>query len=286
MPEAPEVENMVRAIKDVEGQCLQLFEQIGVHKLIKNTHEKHIKACIEGLSLFEANRIGKWIQLRFSNSDQPSYDVYIHNAMYGTIRLFNMRETPSDSHKHDRAMFVFSDTQCEDEVSYSLAYRDVRCWGQIHLVPSNEKPKFIEKLGPDALFITADMYKNNFLQYPQRSVSELLMRQDIVAGIGNIYRSEILHDARISPFRLAEDVEEEEWDVLVSSTTGVLECAILAGGSSVSDYIQPNGQKGLAQATHVVYGRNGDFCDTCRDARVRVELVAKRKVFYCPKCQR
>jgi formamidopyrimidine-DNA glycosylase len=134
---------------------------------------------------------------------------------------------------------------------------------------------------------TAETYKKLYTQKKnlKHSIGDLLLEQNLICGIGNIYRSEILHRASILPDRLPLYVSDEEWEQLACDTKYVLTQAISFGGSSVSDFVNPQGEKGLAQTNHAVYGRAGLLCMTCQQAKVQVEIMTKRKIFFCRLCQ-
>ncbi len=186
---------------------------------------------------------------------------------------------------------LFSESNSDSEnnnVTDLIIYRDVRCWGQIHLYGEDEGvPQFIRKLGIDALVDfrwNADIIAL-YNKYPKLSIGDLLLRQGLLCGIGNIYRSEILHRSRISPFRLPGDITSFEWETFNISRTIVLKEAIAAGGSSIANFESPLGEKGEAQKYHRVYSKQGLLCSTCKTSLIKVEILTKRKVFFCPTCQ-
>jgi formamidopyrimidine-DNA glycosylase len=283
MPELPEVETMAQALKVCEGHRLLRIENICEHKLLKNISSTALRLALEGLLLREVSRTGKWLRLCFELYEHGT--LYIHNSMFGYIRIFDTTQEPYILHKHDRAILIFGDLNNDDVPSYHVVYRDVRCWGQLRYLREGERAKFIEKLGPDAREISLNALRANFGKSPKKSIGDLLLRQDLIAGIGNIYRSEILWGAGISPFLLVEDMTNSLWNSLHVAIVTDLEDAIEEGGSSIANYKKPDGTEGTAQAYHTVYSRGGEPCVICKTP-IRVEKLTKRKIFFCPTCQR
>lgn len=118
-------------------------------------------------------------------------------------------------------------------------------------------------------------------------IKAALLDQKVVAGIGNIYACEALHQARLSPTRLAMTVTGQRADRLVVAIRDVLSRAIAAGGSSLRDYVQTSGELGYFQHDWTVYGRDGEPCRRCGDrAAIRRLAQSGRSTFYCARCQR
>jgi formamidopyrimidine-DNA glycosylase len=116
-------------------------------------------------------------------------------------------------------------------------------------------------------------------------IKSALLNQKLLRGVGNIYADESLHRAGIRPRRRASRLTDEELARLRRAVQQVLREAIRAGGSSVSDYVNADGEEGLFQIEHRVYGREGEPCRKCKVPIKRV-VIAGRSAHYCPKCQR
>jgi formamidopyrimidine-DNA glycosylase len=276
---------MVRSIRKLEGLKIEPMRE-GHHKIIKepaNWDDFFEATC--GDYIDRVRRVGKWIVIYLGGRNPGT--LVIHNSMYGSIRVYDLSIDELTYDPHDRIYFVLHPVgDDEANCTHVIVYRDIRCWGRIYFIERGKPLPMLEKLGADALTITAEEYKANFSRYPMKSVGDLLMRQDLVAGIGNIYRSEILYFARISPFRLVQDMDSKDWVNLSVCTQSILNAAIDVGGSSISNYERPDGTLGGAQLHHLVYGRQGNSCALSDCGPIKVEKVADRKVFYCPVCQK
>ena len=279
---------MADALTIVTQSYVENMETVGTHKIIKDVGINSLRLHLIGTIFRRADRHGKWLLLRFQ-SPEPNGSfstLCIHNSMHGHIRIF--MEEDFIPHKHDRFMFTVSNLN-EETRRVVVVYRDIRCWGQIHLYREEyeERPKFLRELGRDTLlqYIDGPELWDIFKKYPEKAIGNLLLRQDLVAGIGNIYRSEILYHAKILPERWVQDITVSEWAGLAVQMYNVLEVAHRMGGSSVADFENPSGNPGRAQNGHLVYGRAGQQCLTCKTGEIKVELMSKRKIFFCRLCQ-
>ncbi len=176
-----------------------------------------------------------------------------------------------------------------DALAPSLWFWDRRGLGTVRLYSSEEMAAALgpAKLGPDALTITLDDWRER-LARTKRAVKVALLDQKLVAGIGNLYASEILHLARIHPECPSERLKTAQLKRLHAATRTVLEAAILCEGSTLSDgtYRNALNQNGSYQNQHCVYDRAGELCPTCGKATIERIVQAQRSTFYCAKCQR
>lgn len=275
---------MADALNVLTPSSVVCVNVIGEHKLLKDVGINQIRLSVVGNIFRRVERQGKWLLLRFDQPNRLS-TICIHNSMHGHI--FLAPEEDYVSHKHDRFVIVVESFSRSGGQAVIL-YRDMRCWGQIRFFTDDEEtPKFLQKLGHDPLngYIGGDELYAIYKKYPHGSMGDLLLRQDLVAGIGNIYRSEILHRARILPTRWVEEVTVSEWSHLAVSIHDILRVAHIMGGSSVADFVGPTGETGRAQNGHLVYARGGQPCLSCKQGEIKVELMSKRKVFFCSSCQ-
>jgi formamidopyrimidine-DNA glycosylase len=163
-----------------------------------------------------------------------------------------------------------------------LVYDDVRHFGRIEWSAS-----LLERaaaLGPDALDISLQAFQK-LLRSRRARVKPLLLNQRFLCGMGNIYTDEALFEARIHPRAMASSLSRERAARLHRAMVDILETAIRMKGSSISDYVDANGEKGSFQMQHQVYGRAGEPCPICGTAIRRI-VVGQRGTHYCPKCQR
>jgi formamidopyrimidine-DNA glycosylase len=182
--------------------------------------------------------------------------------------------------KHDHLLI-------ETAAGRVLALNDARRFGFVDLVigdPQTSYAPFVA-LGPEPL---SDDFCGRALhsavQFSRAPLKSLLLDQRIVAGLGNIYVCEALHLARLSPFMAGTALKRAAADRLVVAVKAVLEQAIAAGGSSMRDFLAPDGALGYFRNEWRVYGREGDPCPVCATAVTR-QVLGGRSTFYCSKCQ-
>jgi formamidopyrimidine-DNA glycosylase len=164
-----------------------------------------------------------------------------------------------------------------------LRYTDIRRFGRILLLPRAGLPEFQSRLGQDALFVSAREFSRRLAARRAR-IKAVLLDQKSLRGMGNIYADESLWRARIHPARLAADLTTAEVTRLHQAMRRILRAAIKLGGSSISDFLDAEGQRGSYQLRHRAYGRAGEKCFRC-GARIQRMIVAGRSSHFCPTCQ-
>ncbi len=181
----------------------------------------------------------------------------------------------------------------ETEEGTHLGFVDPRRFGAVDLVPTpdEDRHRLLAELGPEPLedgFTPAVL--SDALAGKHTPLKAALLDQKVVAGLGNIYVSEALFRARLSPRRLACTVPGARARRLVPAIRATLTEAIAAGGSSLRDYVQPDGELGYFQHAWKVYGREGERCEACPGppacAGIRRFVQSGRSSFYCPRLQR
>ncbi len=165
-----------------------------------------------------------------------------------------------------------------------LLFRDVRKFGKVELLARGESSPRLDKLGIDALLATGDEL---FTAARKRSVAvkTFLLDQSVLAGVGNIYADEALFLAGVSPTRRASKLSRAQCAAIVAAVQRVMLRSIETGGSSISDYVRPGGERGGYQDERQVYGRTGEPCHVCGSA-IRRRVLGARSTHYCVKCQR
>jgi formamidopyrimidine-DNA glycosylase len=181
-----------------------------------------------------------------------------------------------DQHTHLRLGF--------DDPGPEVIFRDVRKFGKVQLLEPGERSPRLEKLGTDALELSGDPL---FAATRKRKVAikSLLLDQSVIAGSGNIYTDEALFLAGVRPARRAGRVTRAECDRIAASMRAVMQRSIETGGSSISDYVAPDGRDGGYQDERRVYARKGEPCSRCGDT-IRRKVIGQRSSHYCPSCQR
>jgi formamidopyrimidine-DNA glycosylase len=163
-------------------------------------------------------------------------------------------------------------------------FRDPRKFGKVQLLALGQPCERLDKLGLDALQVTGEHLRGAG-RVRRVSIKGLLLDQRVLAGVGNIYADEALFLARVRPGRAAGRVTRVEYEALAQALRSVLERSIETGGSSISDFIHPDGQRGRYQLGRMVYARAGEPCGCCGES-IRHRTVAQRSSHYCARCQR
>jgi formamidopyrimidine-DNA glycosylase len=287
MPELPEVQTIITDLnKKIKGDVIVDFWS-DWKKTIKMPFETFEKA-IKAKKILSASRIGKNIFINLSGGKT----IYIHLKMTG--HLLVKRKVKNENRKTDEKDY-FSDkvNQYIHHIFYlksgrTLEFSDVRKFGKIILFDTDKikEAKEIKSLGIDAMSKDFTFGKfNEILAGKKTKIKLLLMDQSKIAGIGNIYASEILFEAGILPGRPAYKISQEERKKLYKSIKKVLEKAIKLRGTSDSDYRDTAGAPGKFQEVLKVYRRTGKRCQRCGTI-VQREKIGQRGTFYCPKCQK
>lgn len=257
MPELPEVETIVRSLAPKLAGQRVTEAHFYAPRVMRGAPEPQLA----GHTILEVSRHGKHILLRFDHGT-----LAIHLGMTGKL-LIDGERTP-----YLRAEFQLD--------SCGLLFDDIRQFGR--MAWSESLPENVARLGPDPLEIPAAVFSER-LRGKRGRIKSLLLNQTFVRGLGNIYVDEALHRAGVHP--LAGNIGNRRAGKLHAAIVAVLEEAIASGGSSISDYVDSDGQKGSFQDRHRVYGREGEPCHACGTAIVRV-VVAQRGTHFCPRCQR
>ena len=263
VPELPEVETVTRSIAPLVGRRIVTAE-FRCLRVLRGGDPDQMAERLAGKRIAAVKRYGKFIVVSLRGGGF----LTIHLGMTGRLLLGG----PPGKHTH--AIFTLD--------RGVLLYDDSRQFGR--LLYSEEFPARILKLGPEPLEVAFDDFAEA-LKRRQTRIKALLLNQDFLRGIGNIYADEALFRAGIHPMALASRVRGDRARRLFDAIVAVLTEAIEAGGSSISDYVDAEGRKGFFQFSHRVYQHTGDPCVSC-GAKIRRVLVAQRSSHFCPKCQK
>jgi len=167
-----------------------------------------------------------------------------------------------------------------------MALSDARKFAKVELWKTEELKKELEKLGPEPLekSFTFEKFKEA-LKNKRGKVKQVLMDPAVIAGIGNIYSSEILWQAKVHPEKNVANLSEKELELIYQAIKKVLELGVKLGGESFSDYRKPDGTKGDFDSERKVYRREGEKCLRCGTKIKRIK-VGQRSTFFCPSCQK
>lgn len=274
MPELPEVETVVRTLQTlVKGKRIERIS-VTLPRIIRLPDDvEAFKAQLTGQTIHEIKRRAKFIQFIL---DQ---DVLIsHLRMEGRYGLYQAEE-PVEKHTH--VIFHFTD-------GTELRYRDVRQFGTMDVLPLGMETTTgpLAKLGVEPLdeSFTADVLRDLLKNRPTK-IKPLLLNQECIVGLGNIYVDESLFKAGIHPERPASQLTGKHVKKLHKSIVDTLAEAVEQGGSSIKSYVNGQGEMGMFQQSLLVYGRKDEPCVHCGTQIVRF-VVGGRGTHICPKCQK
>lgn len=293
MPELPEVETIRRGlnrrivgktIADIDVRFLKTFqgEKLKVIKLKVKSIERRAKVVAVRLEkdenlLFHLKMTGQLIFIdrndkRFAGG-HPDHNWHAKLPNSTTAVIFNFED------------------------GTHLYFNDMRKFGWCKVLTDEQLKKiFAEEYGPEPVRLagarsgqaSSDFSAEYLIQQaskiPNRKIKQFLTDQTIIAGIGNIYADETLFDARISPLRKVSEISENEWKKIIQSVKKILNLAIKHGGTTDSDFVNADGEKGGMQDYLKVYRKNGTDCPKCGGKIVRI-TVGGRGTHYCPVCQ-
>ncbi len=287
MPELPEVETVCRGLSaKLEGQVLRQVDQ---HRPdLRFPLPERFTERLAGRRIDRISRRAKYILIHLDANAEDSMVLMIHLGMAGRMMVLPPdRAAGFTPEKHDHVVFHAGDGTV-------VTFNDTRRFGMMDLVPAAEldRHRLLADLGPEPLGNAFNApYLSAKLAGRRTPIKAALLDQRVVAGLGNIYVCEALFMSGISPRRLAASVAGQRAERLVPAIREVLEAAIAAGGSSLRDYVQTDGELGYFQHAWAVYGREGEACRDCRcepeqTGGVRRMVQSGRSTFYCPLRQR
>lgn len=296
MPELPEVQTIVDDLnKKIKGDTVADFWSEWP-KAIKGKNLKTFKKEISGRKISGARRIGKNIFIDLSGGRT----LYIHLKMTGHLLVKSEKLKVKSGGKNyfdDRVnqyihhIFYLKTRSAQRRTKYdkTLEFSDLRKFGKIILADTGEIRDLpeIKSLGADAMSREFNLKKfREILEKRAKSpIGIVLMDQSVIAGIGNIYRSEVLFDAKINPQKLSKKIDEKGIKRLHKSIKNILKKAVKMRGTSDSDYRDTAGAPGRFHKVLKVYRKDGQKCEKCGNMIKRIKM-GQRSVFYCPDCQK
>jgi len=290
MPELPEVETIVKDLnKTVKG--LKITDVwTDWEKMIKIPPYNEFVKQIKGRKILKARRRAKYILIDLSGGKT----LMIHQKISGHLlygrwevkgkKIKSLANGPLKEDPQNR--FIRFILYLNNKKQLGLS--DLRRFGKALLVDTNElsQLKEIKELGPEPLDkkFTFNKFQET-LRKRRGKIKQVLMKQNIIAGIGNIYSDEILFDVKISPLKRVEDIKKEELKKIYQSMKKILQRAIILRGDSMSDYRDLSGKKGRYQEIQKVYQREGEKCYRCKSKIKRIK-IGGRSAHFCPICQK
>ncbi|AEJ02391.1 Formamidopyrimidine-DNA glycosylase [Nitrosomonas sp. Is79A3] len=275
MPELPEVETTRRGIAP------HLLGQSIANVIIRNPRLRwpipgNLSKLLAGLTIQAVTRRAKYLLL-----DCGAGTLIFHLGMSGSLRIlpYSVMQSIEPPLKHDHFDLILSDQTV-------LRLRDPRRFGAVlwHTGDILQHP-LLMNLGPEPL--TADFNAQQLFEKTREcraSIKQILMNSHVVVGIGNIYANEALFLAGINPKIAAGRIGMTRYEKLVQAVKQILQLAIEAGGSSLRDFVNSDGNPGYFQQQYWVYGRGRECCKKC-DHEIKQIRQSQRSSFYCSRCQ-
>jgi formamidopyrimidine-DNA glycosylase len=285
MPELPEVETMRRGVLPVVGcSIVDVARTPCARKAIAVTPRiDRFRRRAVGRRIVDVRRAGKRVLVVLDTGDA----IVFEPRMTGLVLVADPPDVQYLRVRIDLAPPAGGNGKTG--APRELLYWDRRGLGSVRLLSAAEQCETFgaARLGPDALDITADALRAA-LGRSRRAVKVALLDQTAVAGIGNLYASEMLHVAGIHPATPCMRLGKRQWTALHAAMGDVLRDAIAHEGSTLSDgtYRNALNQSGGYQNHHRVYDREGELCRGCGSAAIRRVVQAQRSTFFCPRCQR
>lgn len=273
MPELPEVETTRKGITpNIANQCI----------LAVNIYNGNLRWPIDP-------KLSEILKDDTINSVERRSKYLLVNTFKGTLILHlgmsgSLRVVPNDTprKKHDHFELILANNK-------ALRLNDPRRFGAVlwHAIGDGAilTHSLLKNLAPEPLsdeFNT--QYLTEKLANKNTNIKTAIMDNKIVVGVGNIYASESLFMAKIQPEKKANTLTKKQISILVNSIKDVLSKAIKAGGTTLKDFTQPDGQPGYFEQELQVYGKEGLPCPIC-NTNIRKVIIGQRASFYCPKCQ-
>jgi formamidopyrimidine-DNA glycosylase len=277
MPELPEVETMRCGILGAIGSRVTNVLKLRCPKLPIEIRPAmpRFRRSVVGRKIVDITRAGKRVVINLDSGDS----IILEPRMAGLVLT---GEAPTKIHLRWRL-------QLSGGPIREIDYWDGRGLGNVRLLSASEFEQELgpTKLGPDGLQVTGELYRER-LGHSSREIKVALLDQRAVAGIGNIYASEILHRVKVHPCRPCNRMTTREWNQIAEATHEVLNEAIQFQGSTLRNgiYRNVNNERGGFQDEHRVYGREGKPCVRCKKGIIERIVQAQRSTFFCGKCQR
>lgn len=274
MPELPEVETVRKTLKRLVVGKTVADVTVNLPRIVRYPEDvERFRQQLLGCTITDIGRRGKFLKIIC-----PPWVLVSHLRMEGKYRL-QAKNDPLEKHTH--VIFHFTD-------GTELRYRDVRQFGTMHLftLGEEEQQNPLKKLGVEPLSdsFTLEWFQST-LPVRKSKVKSVLLNQEYLVGLGNIYVDESLYGAGIHPERSAASLTEEEVARLYHSIKKTLLEAVELGGSSVRSYLNGDGEMGMFQLKIQVYGRKGEPCGRCGHPIERI-VVGGRGTHICRTCQK
>ncbi len=277
MPELPEVETVARGLQNLVAGRRILSVSLGKTDFIDDPVA--LEQQLPGRKIERVERYGKFMLLRLSGAAEARGEsdagaLLVHLGMTGNLAP-SAATQPRPKHTH--ACFLLDDGR-------ELRYTDARRFGRLAYLEKASLAEELKRFGAEPLAVDAEEFAAR-IRGRRARIKALLLNQGVLRGVGNIYADESLWRARIHPAKLGSHLTLAEAGALRKALREVLQRAIVMRGSSISDFLDAEGQPGEYQRRHRAYGREGKSCYRC-ETPIQRAVVAGRSSYFCPSCQR
>lgn len=297
MPELPEVETIVRDLKKkiLNKTIIDIWSDFP--KMIKLPKSfEQFKKEIKGKKIENIWRRGKNIIFDLSGNKF----LLIHQKLTGHLLIGNWKLLACRQGREKENWKPLKDAgPLQEKVNtyihlmfwlsgnLMLGLSDLRKFAKIELLDKNALKKELSSLGPESLDkdFTFERFKQVLNKKNKGKIKQILMDQEIIAGIGNIYSDEILWQAKIHPFKNISELSSNELKEIYQAMKKILIKAIELGGESISDFRRISGEKGYYDKERKVYRRENESCSRCQ-TKIKKLKLAGRSSYYCPQCQK
>jgi formamidopyrimidine-DNA glycosylase len=286
MPELPEVETIKNDLKrKILNKKIDIVS-VKKKKLIRGDYGDFIKT-LKNSSIKDIDRRGKLLIFKIGNRN---YFMLVHLKMTGQLVYSSKGKITAGGHgfpkidslpnKYSHVIFDFKDGS-------QLFFNDMRQFGYLNVVDEKEKQKILSGYGIEPLSTSFTLPKfKEVLQKEKSNIKSLLLNQNLVAGIGNIYADEICFRAKVLPHRQAGTLTDKEIKNVFNSCNVIIRKAIEKRGTTFSDYVDADGNKGGFVKFLKIYQREDKKCLVCQKKKIKKVKIAGRGTRYCPRCQK
>jgi formamidopyrimidine-DNA glycosylase len=287
MPELPEVE-IVRQSLDKKIKEKKVKKVIIRNRNLRFKIPFNLSSHFENKKIIKVGRFSKYLIVYLPNENY----CLIHLGMSGTIHVVanttinkhtntSFYNSPSLPKKHNHVELIFD--------NFKVIYNDPRRFGFFQIIKNNlDLKKRFSHLGPEPFSKNFNInYVYNFFRKKNKDIKNFLLDQKFVSGIGNIYASEILFLSKINPFKKVKLLSKKECQKIIINSQKILLKAISKGGSSIRDFKDTSGSKGVFQNEFKVYQQEGMRCKNlgCYNF-IKKKVISNRSTFFCDTCQK
>jgi formamidopyrimidine-DNA glycosylase len=286
MPELPEVEIVKRSLSQMISRTKIIDIKVNNKNLRYPIHSSFKKELINQ-KILKISRRSKYLIFYFKEKILLSHlgmtgKFIIIKTNNGKVFKTSFYYDLNVLKKHNHVYFILSN-------GLTLIYNDVRRFGFLKIYNDIKinKLKFLNKLGVEPFSKNFNInYFLKFIKNKKTSIKSLLMNQNFISGLGNIYVNEVLFMSKIKPFKVCNILQKNEIKILILNIKKILKLSISKGGSSINDFNNTFGKKGTFQQYFYVYGRKGEKCSriSC-NGKIKKVLISNRSSFYCENCQ-